>query len=424
MFKEILHYTFKRPFRAFDISSFHHHGRATGVGFNADGEESGSGAMVFNGQSSRVQVPFGKAWQDLGAIKIEALVKIDELGTRHNLVEGLLSFALFVRADGVVTGSFLAPEEPDGSDVTASNSLTATVLDGGGSPDPFSTLTAIPPDPDQPGGDFSWKGVNSDTEFSPDGVKRTAAPGDWTRVTFIHNGFSLQLWLGNAMAGYRDDVTSGVLGVQPGGVHIGAWPNTDKYVLKGALDSVRIWKLDPIFRERRFFCRPMRGTEEACWRELLHKIVRQWRDPEVGPRVDKVLNCIHEAEQDLLRAIHGQGGEAVAQSGVFGQRYDRLWCNGRLDGPEMAEFLDDFGKWIQDTTGPAFDDFISKLISCRKELQALGLDESLKCIADRDVAWQAFGKLIGEHALPGLCTPPLGTVPLVPEKSYPSRPGY
>lgn len=421
MFKEILHYTFKRPFRAFDISSFHHHGKTSGVGFNADGAQSGSGAMVFNGQNSRVRVPHGKAWQDLGAVKTEALVRVDELGVRHNLVEGLLSFALFVRADGVVTGSFLAPEEPDDS-VSASNSLAATVLGGGGSPDPFSTLTATPPDPDQPGGDFSWKGVNSDVEFSPDGVKRTVTPGDWTRVVFVHNGFSLQLWFDDQMVGYRDDITSGVLGVQPGGVHIGAWPNADKYVLKGAMDRVRIWKFDPLFREKRFFCRPMRGTEEACWHELLEKIIRLQHDPETGPQVDKVLDCIHDAERDLMRSIHRQGAEAVVRSRVFGQRYDRLWCHGRIDGPEMAELLEEFGQWLQNTTGPDLDEFVARLIGCRKEIQALGLDDSLKCVGDRDGAWRAFGKLIGEHALPGLCTPP--PVPPPAAEPYPSKPHY
>jgi hypothetical protein len=123
MFKEILHYTFRRAGAAFDISAFHQHGHPSGVGFSQDGAAQGSGAVVFNGQSGRVSVPFGEVWQELGALKVEVLVRLDELGMRHNLVEGFLSFALFVRGDGVVTGSFLAPKQTGGSPFAASSSL-------------------------------------------------------------------------------------------------------------------------------------------------------------------------------------------------------------------------------------------------------------------------------------------------------------
>ena len=74
--------------------------------------------------------------------------------------------------------------------------------------------------------ELAWIGVNSDSAFAPDGLRRTVAPGDWTRIVFVHDGISLQLWLDDVLAGYRDEqITSGVLGVNPGGVHIGAWPN-------------------------------------------------------------------------------------------------------------------------------------------------------------------------------------------------------
>jgi hypothetical protein len=424
VFKEILYYTFRQPFRAFDISGFHQHGTPSGVGSSGDGAATGSGAMVFNGQSSRVQVPFGEVWQELGAIKVEALVRINQHGVRHNLVEGLLSFALFVRSDGVATGSFLAPEKPGGPPFSASNTLAGTVLGGGGSPDPFSTLTATPPDSEEPEVELAWIGVNTDTEFAPDGIKRTVAPGVWTRVTFIQNGFSLQLWLNDELAGYRDDITAGVLGVQPGGVHIGAWPNADNFVLDGALDEIRIWKLDPFYRQKRFFCRPMGNVDAVCWRLLLDRIMRQWRDPEAGSKVEAVLDCIHEAEHDLLRAIHSQGTQTIGQSGAFGRRYDQLWCEGKIDGPEMAEFLQDFGAWIQDAVGAAFDSYLAKLIGCRQELLALGLDEDLKCLGGSDAAWQGFGKLIGEHALPGLCTPPFRPTASEPEKPAPYERRY
>jgi hypothetical protein len=424
MFKEILHYTFRRAGAAFDISAFHQHGHPSGVGFSKDGAAPNSGAVVFNGQSGRVSVPFGEVWQELGAVKVEALVRLDGLGVRQNLVEGFLSFALFVRGDGVVTGSYLAPKQMGGSPFAASNSLVGTVLGGGGSPDPFSTLGATPPDSEEPEVELTWTGVNSDSEFAPDGLKRTVAPGVWTHVTFLHNGFSLQLWLEGELAGYRDDIRSGVLGVQPGGVHIGAWPSSNKYVLKGALDEIRIWKLDPFSREERFFCRPMDGRTEVCWRELLRRIMLQWEDPETSARVEKVLDCLYEAELDLLRAIHRQGAQAINEFRTFGRRYDELWCEGKIDGPEMAELVRNFGEWIQDTAGAAFDDHIAKYFMCRQDLLTLASDDELKCIADCDAGWQGLIKLIGEHALPGICSPPSRSASTEPERPYSSKHRY
>ncbi len=421
MFKEVLHYTFRQPSHPLDASPFHQHGTAFGVGFNTDGGTPGSGAMVFDGETSRVRVPFGKVWQQIGAIRVQALVQIDRLGVRHNLVEGFLSFALFVRSDGIVTGSYLAPEKPGASPFAASNSLAATMLGGGGSPDPFDTVSATPPDPDAPGTDFVWLGVNTEATFAPDGTTRMLQPGVWTNVTFVHNGFSLQLWLDDHLAGYRDDITASVLGVQPGGVHIGAWPSADKFVLDGALDHVRIWKLDPFYRHKRFFCRPMPAADEACWRVLLDRIIRQWRDPEAGPKLEAVLDCIADAERDLMRAIHSQGTAAIAQSSAFGRRYHQLWCEGRIDGPEMAELVADFGAWLRDTIGSALDDYIARLIACRKEMGELGLEDELKRFGGCDAPWHGFGKLVGEHGLPGLCAPPFRGPADKPEKSKPYK---
>jgi hypothetical protein len=339
---------------------------------------------------------------------------------RHNLVEGFLSFALFVRGDGVVTGSFLAPKQAGGSPFAASSSLAGTVLDGGGSPDPFATVSANPPEPEV---ELGWTGVNSDSAFAPDGLKRTLAAGQWTHVTLIHDGVSLQLWLGDELAGYRDDVGSGVLGVQPGGVHIGAWPSSNKYVLKGALDEIRIWKLDPAYRERQFFCRPMSVRVEACWRALLEHIVLQLDDPESSAQAEKVIDCLYEAETDLLRAIYGQGAQAIRQFEDFGRRYRELWCRGEIDGSGMAEVLEGFGAWLQGTAGAAFDAYLAKLLGCRQDLLALGSDDELKCIAG-DASWQAFNTLIAEHALPGIFSPWLRSGPAEPEQPYASKPRY
>jgi hypothetical protein len=404
MFKAIMHYPFKLPQQAFDITKFHQHGLAFGVEHEPNGASAQSGAMLFNGQSSRVHVPFHQVWQELTALKIEALVRIDSLGQRRNIVEGSLSFSLFVRADGVVTGTFLGPPT-SGAPHAASNTLVATLLGGGSAPDPFDTLGLTPAPSDEPAGDLVWHGVNTEVDFAPDGQKRTLQPGVWTRVTFIHNGFSLQLWLDDELAGYRDDIDAGVMGVQPEGVHIGAWPTGNKYFLAGALDEIKIWKLDPTFRSQRLFCRTMDFATEYCLRGVIAEIVRREDDPETRADMIAALSCLRAAEHELLRAVHRKGREAIVQAEKLGARYDELWCRGEIDGPEMAALLADFARWLDGTAGPAQEEYLRRLLDCRQHIAGLDVDQHVACIASNNPALQAFAKLVFAHGLPGYLHP-------------------
>jgi hypothetical protein len=238
----------------------------------------------------------------------------------------------------------------------------------------------------------------------------------------MHDGLSLQLWLDDVLAGYRDDnVSTGVLGVQPGGVHVGASPNADQHMLKGALDEVQIWKFDPYYLTKQFFCRPLDTPQAKCWRGLLDHILRQLRDPKTRPAVEKALDCIRATERKLLRAIYSQGAEAILQAGRFRRRYDRLWCAGKIDGQEMADFLKDFSEWIDRIAGTALADALAKLIGCRQELYALGSGYDLRCIAEHDPRWLAYGELIGERALQGFCSPPFQSAPRAPGGGYTSK---
>lgn len=417
MFKEILHYTFKQPGAALDISGFHHHGQVVAVDHNADGAASGSGAYVFDGQASRVHVPFGKAWKNLGAVQIEALVRIEMEHFLHTnvLVEGHLSFALVVGANHIVHGYVAVPVETEGP--------APDETDPAPSHDIFSTLTALPPDPDEPDVEIKWFEVSSLAVHSPDGIVRKLETGVWTRVTLIHNGFSLQLWLDDELVGYRDDVSFGVPGVQPGGVYIGSRP-TGLPRLRGALDEVRIWKFDPSFVKKRFFCRPTDAPTEICWQALHEHLIRQRRDPEAGPTVAKALGCISDALDDLSRAIYSQGADVINRLEAFRRRYDRLWCEGKIDGPEMAGLFAEFGEWLDRVAGEAFGASVAKLLGCREALYRCGEDHDLTCITEHDAAWLAYAKLIGEHGLRGYCAPPFPAAPTEPPEPYSSKHRY
>jgi hypothetical protein len=269
MYKLILHHVYRSSAPFLDLSGHGTHAQGTNVGWSADGAVPQSGAAVFNGSSSRALVPISPVWQDLYALRVDALVRFDPVqGTpghpvrvrRHLVVEGPLSFAVFIGQERTVTGMVMGLlKDPDADDdLSASDTLTAT-LSGGGSMDPFDTLVANVPDtlPIPPGYKLGWVPVSSTPEFAPDGQKRTIVPGQWTRITFAHMGTSLLLYLDGVLAGARHDIVSPVLPVQGTGVHIGCAPGTHPDTLRGRLDELRIWKYDPHYHTKKFFCRPM-----------------------------------------------------------------------------------------------------------------------------------------------------------------------
>ena len=236
MYKLILHHVYRSSAPFLDLSGHGTHAQGTNVGWSADGAVPQSGAAVFNGSSSRALVPISPVWQDLYALRVDALVRFDPVqGTpghpvrvrRHLVVEGPLSFAVFIGQERTVTGMVMGLlKDPDADDdLSASDTLTAT-LSGGGSMDPFDTLVANVPDtlPIPPGYKLGWVPVSSTPEFAPDGQKRTIVPGQWTRITFAHMGTSLLLYLDGVLAGARHDIVSPVLPVQGTGVHIGCAP--------------------------------------------------------------------------------------------------------------------------------------------------------------------------------------------------------
>ena len=181
MYKLILHHVYRSSAPFLDLSGYGTHAQGTNVGWSADGAVPQSGAAVFNGSTSRALVPLSPVWQDLYALRVDALVRFDPVqGTpghpvrvrRHLVVEGPLSFAVFIGQERTVTGMVmgLLPDPDADDDPSDSDTLTAT-LSGGGSVDPFDTLVANVPDtlPIPPGYKLGWVPVSSTPEFAPDG---------------------------------------------------------------------------------------------------------------------------------------------------------------------------------------------------------------------------------------------------------------
>jgi hypothetical protein len=143
MWQKILDYPFKSGSAPFDISGFNNHGVPTAISVALDGVEPGSGAFGFNGTNSQVQVPHNDTWNDLVAVRVDALVRMDVWGLRQPIVEGNYSFSLWItKPHRHVAAMYFSPG----------------ALGGGGSPDPFDTLAA-PGLPSGPGTVPEWIGL-------------------------------------------------------------------------------------------------------------------------------------------------------------------------------------------------------------------------------------------------------------------------
>lgn len=189
----VLHHTYEGA-TAFDVSQHHHHGVLEHVG-------SGGGTVTFSGGPDCVRVAASAELRSLRAVRTTVRFRWDPTGSRrrHNLIEGYLSFALVIEADG---------------------SLVGTILDRSG----------------------TWAGTRS----GPGVVQQ----GAWHTATFVHDGMSAcRIDLDGTTIAEAYDVLGPVSGVQPPyGLAIGHWPDPDdRYTLEGDIDDVRLWvdRLEP-----------------------------------------------------------------------------------------------------------------------------------------------------------------------------------
>lgn len=191
MKRVVLHHTYRNG-RATDVSGFSNHGLAHDTYYVGGGDPWNS-ALRFDGGASEVRVPRSDTLVDLDAIRLRVrfLWRPGDAneGRRHNLVEGHLSFALFLTDHGGIMG---------------------TIVDATG----------------------HWRGVGT----GPGAV----AIAEWHEAELRHDGFStLTVHLDGAVVAAAYDVPGPVRSVGPNGIAIGHWPEPDpRYTLIGFIGDV------------------------------------------------------------------------------------------------------------------------------------------------------------------------------------------
>jgi Concanavalin A-like lectin/glucanases superfamily len=187
----LLHrYADRRPH---DLSG--HGNRGYGELQAATGPGGRPSAAAFDGMRSRIFVPPSPSLGRPGGTSVDVVVNVAELGRRRTLVEGYLSFAVYVETDGAVGGS---------------------VLTAGG-----------------------WSGIRSAAGLVP--------LGRWIMVTFTYTGDEVMaLWVDGELVAEAYRRLGEGRGISwPFGLSIGAWPDADQRVLEGAIEEVKLWRPPP-----------------------------------------------------------------------------------------------------------------------------------------------------------------------------------
>jgi hypothetical protein len=188
-FELVLHHRYTDP-RPHDLSG---HGN---VGFGTATHTQGRGgtlaALAFDGAHDRIYVPPSPTLARPGGFRTDMVVNVEALGYRRTLIEGYLSFALYVEADGAVGGSVYRYKDWH-SLQTASGAVRVG---------DWITVTLM---------------------YSSDGIMTLLLDGEQAAVDYRRLGPC------NAIA-------------WPFGLSIGAWPDADQRVLKGRIEEVRLWR--------------------------------------------------------------------------------------------------------------------------------------------------------------------------------------
>jgi hypothetical protein len=194
MNKLILHHFYAES--AFDLSNNRNHGHPTEV-FKSPAPNAPS--FDFTNPNSEVVVRNNSTLQNLWSIR--ALVTFNlsvalPISKRYNLMEGHLSFALFIEPNGVLTG---------------------TIVDKNG----------------------HWKGASS--------VSNTIKPNQWHTAELQHDGINaIRIILDGVEVAAAYNVLGPVVSVGSHGIAIGHWPEQPgTYTFMGFIRETFLYKFDP-----------------------------------------------------------------------------------------------------------------------------------------------------------------------------------
>jgi len=361
MFKLIASYSFQNPLPFLDTSGYENHGNSQLVTIESD--EQGEFARFLQ-RSSQITVPYSSSFDNLIALRIQARIWLDATQSGTRVVVGSNSFYFLIRPDHTVSVGVLGV----GSESVSSEEEVLTDVE------------------------LQWHRVTSEAEFSPDGIQRSIPLDKWVTVNIVHNGVSMLIFIDGELVGARYDLNSSVGSAN--GLQIGGRYNPIGGKLyssfRGAITDLKLWKFDPEYREKEFFCRPMSSKQNACWRLLMARIVFLAKQKETSQNTIDLLERLEHAESELVRAVLAQGPEAIDRIHQFAQRYQRLWCTGNINTSAMQALMFEWLPWIQEIAPDAVTKYLQEIIACTSLLKKLSFANEIDILKECDTEFKGY----------------------------------
>jgi hypothetical protein len=169
--------------------------------------------------------------------------------------------------------------------------------------------------------------------------------GRWTQLVFEHNGFNkMHLFIDGVEVATRPTINT-VPGVEATGLSIAnsLMPSSNAY-LKGQVDTVRVWRLDPTARERNFLARPLTPELADCWA----KFIRAVNDAlKTNPRCARwLIDEIATLQGEMLQVLAKLSDAEINEFEQMCAEYQTLWRGGLLDSPQMKHLMAKFRNWL------------------------------------------------------------------------------
>jgi hypothetical protein len=180
--------------------------------------------------------------------------------------------------------------------------------------------------------------------FDPVGPQVYQVPtAAWTTVGFLHDGLTtLELYADGQVVARKQGVFAPVNSAGGAGLSIGNALRGD-VVLHGEIDDVKIWRLNPRRMTDEFFSRPMDAETANCWERIRRELrAALARHPDCAR---ELLPAFRDVVNRLHRQTLEQGAETRRRLAESQRMYQRLWREGRIDGPEMRKLFADLVAW-------------------------------------------------------------------------------
>jgi hypothetical protein len=166
----------------------------------------------------------------------------------------------------------------------------------------------------------------------------------WVRLTFEHNGFNLMaLFIDDTTAAMRP-ILHAIPGVGPQGVTIGNDSATFGGQLRGDIESVKVWRIDPRAEDREFRARPLDPAVAKCWDDFVRALREALR---AHPECARWLfDLVKDWQGEVLQALAQKDQSEIDEFIKMTEQYRVLWRAGLLDTPQMLELAARFRSWL------------------------------------------------------------------------------